>query len=178
VIYVGTFSKTIFPALRLGFLVVPTDLVGAIARARSASDVHPPIFEQLILAEFMAAGHYERHLRRMQAVYAERLDTLQRAVDQSGLPLRLRPVHSGLHAVADLEDVEAEAVWREASSRNIELMPMSAYFEDPQRAASSLLLGFGSISPAVIRAGVTQLAAAIQVAQREQRRPAGNVSSR
>ena len=167
VIYVGTFSKTTFPALRLGFLILPTHLVSEVARARCASDVHPPIFEQMVLAEFMTSGHYERHLRRMQGAYAERLDALQRAVNQSGAPLRLRPVHSGLHAVADLEDSDAEAVWREARSRNIESMPLSAYCVDRARASSSLLLGFGSISAPAIRAGVAQLALAIEAVRRE-----------
>jgi GntR family transcriptional regulator/MocR family aminotransferase len=166
VIYVGTFSKTTFPALRLGFLILPTHLVSEVARARCASDVHPPLFEQRVLAEFMTSGHYERHLRRMQGAYAERLDALQRAINQSGAPLRLRPVHSGLHAVADLADIDAEAVWREARSRNIESMPLSAYFADRARAGSSLLLGFGSISPSTIRAGVSQLALAIDAVQR------------
>jgi DNA-binding transcriptional MocR family regulator len=76
-------------------------------------------------------------------------------------------VHSGLHAVADLEGLNAEAVWREASSRNIESMPLSAYFVDRARAACSLLLGFGSISPPAIRAGVSQLTLAIDAVRRE-----------
>jgi len=169
VIYVGTFSKTIFPALRLGFLIAPTDLVSGIARARFASDVHPPLFEQTVLAEFMTAGHYERHLRRMQAAYSERLDALQRAIERSGAPLRVRPVHSGLHAVADLEGIDAETLWRAAASHSIELMPLRAYFLDQGRAPNSLLLGFGSVSPSSIRAGASQLAAVIDTVRRERK---------
>jgi GntR family transcriptional regulator/MocR family aminotransferase len=165
VIYVGTFSKTLFPALRLGFLIVPRDLVDGFARARLASDVHPPLLEQAIVAEFMARGHYQRHLRRMRAVYAERLDALRQSIERSGAPLRLRPVHTGLHAVADLEGVAAEDVFREASARHIEVMALSHYHRaagvKPQNA---LLLGFGAVPPGVIRADVPQLAAAIDAA--------------
>jgi len=164
VIYVGTFSKTLFPALRLGFLIVPRDLVDGIARARLASDVHPPLLEQAIVAEFMARGHYQRHLRRMQAAYAERLEALRQSVERCGAPLRLRPVHTGLHAVVDLEGVGAEEVYREAESRHIEVMPLSHYYysDDPQNA---LLLGFGAVPPGVIRGAMPELATAIEAAR-------------
>jgi len=166
VIYAGTFSKTLFPALRLGFLIVPSDLVDGFIRARMASDVHPPVLEQMILSEFMTRGHYQRHVRRMQAEYAERLQTLRTAIDRTGAALRLRPVHSGIHAVADLEDVDAERVFTEAAARNIEVMPLSAYYYGGGERANALLLGFGTCRPAAIRAGMWKLAAAIDAARR------------
>jgi GntR family transcriptional regulator/MocR family aminotransferase len=165
VIYAGTFSKTLFPALRLGFLIVPSDLVDGFVRARVASDVHPPVLEQMILSEFMTRGHYQRHVRRMQAEYAERLHALRMAVDRTGAALRLRPVHSGLHAVADLEDVDAERVFTEATERNIEVMPLSAYYYGGGERSNALLLGFGACRPAAIRAGMWRLAAAIDAAR-------------
>ena len=67
VIYVGTFSKTLFPALRLGFLIVPRDLQAGFITARLATDLHPPVLEQLVLAMFISRGHYARHVRRMQS---------------------------------------------------------------------------------------------------------------
>lgn len=169
VIYVGTFSKTLFPALRLGFLIVPTDLVDGFARARVAGDLHPPNLEQAIVAEFMARGHYQRHLRRMQGAYAERLDALRGAIEASGAPLRLRPVHSGLHAVADLEGADAERVALEAAARKIEVMPLSHYYfggePDDVEPPNALVLGFGAVSPGVIRAKMAQLVAAIDAAR-------------
>jgi GntR family transcriptional regulator/MocR family aminotransferase len=165
VIYVGTFSKTLFPALRLGFLVVPSDLVDGFVRARLASDFHPPMLEQMILAEFMTRGHYERHVRRMQAEYAERLHALHGAVHRTGAALRIRPVHSGLHAVADVEGVDAERVCTEAAARNIEVTPLSNYYYGTGARQNALLLGFGSCKPAVIRASMWQLAAAIDAAR-------------
>ncbi|MEO8177867.1 MAG: GDSL-type esterase/lipase family protein [Deltaproteobacteria bacterium] len=142
-------------------LVVPGDLVDGFARARLASDVHPPVLEQSILAAFMLRGHYQRHLRRMQAVYAERLDALQSAIERTGAALRLRPVHSGLHAVADLETGDAEQVARAAAARNLETMPLSAYHYTHTEPSNALVLGFGAVRPVAIRAGVSQLAAAI-----------------
>jgi GntR family transcriptional regulator / MocR family aminotransferase len=165
VIYVGTFSKTLFPSVRLGFLIVPSDLVEGFVRARFASDVHPPLLEQMILAEFMSRGHYERHIRRMQAEYAERLHALRSAIDRTGAGLRLRPAHSGLHAVADLEGVDAERVCMEAAARNVEVTPLSNYYYGSQAPPSALLLGFGACSPAVIRASMWRLVAAIEAAQ-------------
>jgi GntR family transcriptional regulator/MocR family aminotransferase len=160
VLYVGTFSKTLLPALRIGYVIVHSDLIDAFTAARLASDLHPPVLEQAVLAAFIQRGHYQRHVRRMLGVYAERLQALATAVAQSGAPLRLRPVCSGLHAVADLEGADAERVAWAASARNLEVMPLSAYYygSEPDNA---LVLGFGSVRPAALRAGLERLAATI-----------------
>ena len=160
VIYLGTFSKTLFPALRLGFLIVPRDLVGGFVTARLATDLHPPVLEQMVLAEFIGRGHYARHLRRMQAAYGERLDALKRALERSGAPLRLRPVHAGMHAVVDVEGVSAERLHAEAAALGVESMPLDAYYFGAARGPNALLLGFGAVPPAAIRAGVAKLARA------------------
>src|SRR5215211_5883732 len=82
VIYLGTFSKVLFPALRLGYLVVPPDLVDAFVNARALLDRHSPILEQVVLADFIAEGHFLRHIRRMRALYAERQAVLLAAADE------------------------------------------------------------------------------------------------
>jgi GntR family transcriptional regulator/MocR family aminotransferase len=175
VIYVGTFSKSMFPALRLGFLVVPRDLQAGFIRARLAADLHPPVFEQRVLAAFIGRGHFERHLRRMQSAYSERLDALQRAIARVGAPLRLRPVHAGMHAIVEVEGMAAERVHAAALTLGVESMPLSAYYEPgPVRASrppNALFLGFGAVSPTQIRTGVTRLARAIELARREQLSP-------
>src|SRR5689334_16091933 len=162
VIYLGTFSKTLFPALRLGFLIVPRDLASGFVTARLATDLHPPLLEQRVLAAFIQRGHYDRHLRRMRAVYAERLDALRRAFDRCDAPLRLRAVQAGMHAVVDLDGVNAERVHAEAARAGVESMPLSAYYCGPGRRPNALLLGFGAVPPAEIRAGVTKLARMIE----------------
>jgi len=167
VIYVGSFSKTLFPALRLGFLIVPADLHETVLRIRRTSDQHPPVLEQAVLAEFMAGGHYERHLRRLRAASRERLEAMVDAAGRHcGNALRVRPLHSGLHAVADLdESAPAELVSREALERGVEVMPLSAYYQTPRGTANALVLGFAAIRPEAMGPGMERLAAAIESAR-------------
>jgi GntR family transcriptional regulator/MocR family aminotransferase len=174
VIYLGTFAKSIFPALRLGFVIVPPDLQDRFLAIRRSTDLHPPILEQMALADFIAGGHYARHLRRMRAIYRERLEALTDAAEDvcAGL-LRLRPVPAGLHAVADLDGIDEERVYAEASQRGIEVAPLGMYFVR-RPTANGLLLGFASTRPDVLRHGMETLAASIEAA----RRPAHGQRSR
>jgi GntR family transcriptional regulator/MocR family aminotransferase len=166
VIYVGSFSKTLFPALRLGFLIVPPDLQPALLQARRAIDHHPPALDQAVLADFLAAGHFERHLRRMRTASRERLEALGAAAQRfCGGALRLRPVRTGLHAVADLEGVDADRVFREAAVRGVEVMPLAAYYSGPATPANALVLGFAAVSPEASSRGMERLAAAIDAAR-------------
>jgi GntR family transcriptional regulator / MocR family aminotransferase len=168
VIYVGSFSKTLFPALRLGYVIVPADLREAAASARRASDVHPPILEQGVLADLMASGAFERHLRRMRNEYRRRLAALCDAAARHGRGLfTLRPVTTGLHAVADLHGAKDTAVFREAAARNVEVMPVSVYCFDPRRRPmNGLVLGFGSVRPELLDEGMARLASAVRAARR------------
>jgi GntR family transcriptional regulator/MocR family aminotransferase len=168
VIYIGTFAKSIFPALRLGFLIVPPDLEGRFLAARRLSD--SPLLEQMALADFIAEGHYARHLRRMRSAYRERLEALQDSARRlCAGTLRLRTVHTGLHAVADIEGVDAERVYREATARGIEVTPLGMYFMG-QQTANALLLGFASTRPDDLRRGMEKLAASIDAARRPEHR--------
>jgi GntR family transcriptional regulator/MocR family aminotransferase len=169
VIYLGTFSKTVFPALRLGFLVVPSDLHPGFVAARLATDLHAPVLEQRVLSLFIQRGHYDRHLRRMQSAYGERLDALRRALAKSGAPLKLRPVQAGMHAVVDVEGINAEQLHVAALARGIETMPLSTYYLGEGPRPNALLLGFGAVSPAGIRAGIDQLARAAAAVAASQR---------
>ncbi len=169
VIYVGTFSKTLFPTLRLGFLVVPPDLREQMAAARRTLEFQPPILNQAVLADFLAAGHYERHLRRMRSAYRERLDAMREAVERHcGGALRLRPVAAGLHAVADLEGADADRVFHEAAARGVEALPLAMYYAAAP-AANALVLGFGPVRPEESGPAMEQIAAAIEAARRATR---------
>ncbi len=166
VIYLGTFAKSIFPALRLGFVIVPNDLTEAFHATRRAADVHPPLLEQMALADFIGDGHYATHLRRMRSVYRERLEALDTAARELCRgALRLRPVQTGLHAVADLDGVDEERVCQEARDRGIEVAPVGTYYIGRQ-TARGLLLGFASMPPEALRRGMEALAAAIDAARR------------
>lgn len=172
VIYIGTFSKSVFPAMRLGFVVVPADLTERFLAARRAADLHPPLLEQLALADFIREGHYQTHLRRMRRVYRERAEALEAAaLEFCRGALRLRPIQTGLHAVADLDGVDEERVWEEARERGVEVAPMGPYYVR-RHPANGLLLGFGSVPPDALRKGMERLAASIDAARRPMRRHA------
>jgi GntR family transcriptional regulator / MocR family aminotransferase len=167
VIYVGSFSKTLFPALRLGYVIVPRDLHASITNARRASDLHPPGLLQEVVAEMMLEGHFERHLRRMNTHHRERLEALDESLRRyCNGALTLRPVTTGLHAVADLQEANAESVFREALALGVEAMPLSSYYAGRRRAPSNaLVLGFGGVPSKVVKESVKRLAGAIQAAK-------------
>jgi GntR family transcriptional regulator/MocR family aminotransferase len=184
VIYVGTFSKALFPSLRLGFLIVPADLHERLVAVRRATDLHPPALDQLVLADFMIGGHFDRHVRRMRAVYGERLEAMAFAAKRyCAGALRLRPTQTGLHAVADVEGVDAAAVSAEAAARGIEVMPLSEYWLGRPAGPNGLMLGFAAVRPDALHRGMERLADAIEAArdgglQRANRRAAAVVQRR
>jgi DNA-binding transcriptional MocR family regulator len=94
----------------------------------------------------------------MQVAYAERLDALRRAIARTGAPLRLHPVQAGMHAVADVLGLDAERLHTAALACGIETMPLSAYYPGAGPRPNAWLLGFGAVTPAALRAGVTRLA--------------------
>ena len=169
VIYVGSFSKTLFPGLRLAYVIVPPDLHLPMVKARLASDIHPQSFLQGVVADFIGEGHFERHVRRMNMEYRSRLQALEEAMRRycQGA-LELRPVTTGLHAVADVLMADDATVAREAFERGIETMPLSAYYSKrTESSVNGLLLGFGSVPPRVVTESVKRLAAAVEAASRD-----------
>ncbi len=167
-VYVGTFAKTLFPALRLGFLILPRELVAGVHAARRAADVHPPTLDQAVLADLMAGGHYDTHLRRMRSAYRERLEALNTAARRhcDGL-LAVRPARTGLHVVADLRAAaDAGAVARRARELGVEVMPVSAYYLSRCTPVNALVLGFGCVRPDDMDEGMRRLASAIESVDR------------
>ncbi len=162
VVYVGTFSKVLFPSLRLGYLVVPPDLVDAFVTARELSDRQPPGVDQAVLAEFIAEGHFARHLRRTRALYAERQAVLvEEAHDRLSGRLEVGPAEAGMHLVGWLppEENDAEAS-RRAAGHGVEAPAVSLYGETAD-GRGGLLLGYAAVGDAEIRDGVRRLAAAL-----------------
>ncbi len=167
VIYVGSFSKTLYPSLRLGFLIVPPDLQDGLVAARAAADQHPPVLDQTVLADFIVEGHFARHLRRMRLAYRERLEAMTAAAERfCGGALRVRPTRTGLHAIAELDGADATAVSREAAARGVEATPLSAYVTGREKPANALVLGFAAVRPEAARRGMERLAGAIEAARR------------
>jgi GntR family transcriptional regulator/MocR family aminotransferase len=159
VLYLGTFSKVLSPALRLGYLVVPPALVEAFTAARMNADGYAPAMEQAVLAEFMAQGHFARHLRRMRRIYAERQAALLTETSRVlGDMLHVTPDATGLHLVGWLPaGTDDQALARRLAAANVVAFPLSLFHlaEAPRPA---LLLGYAAASPAEIHAGIQQLA--------------------
>ncbi|NOJ95663.1 PLP-dependent aminotransferase family protein [Corallococcus coralloides] len=166
VVYVGTFSKSMFPGLRLGFLVVPPSLVDVFSAARAASPAPASTLEQAALAVFLAEGHFARHLRRMRAAYRERGEALLEALhgDCSGI-LTPRPCDTGMQVCASLAAPLSDLRVRdEAARKGVEVAALSDYFLG-RRRESGLVFGFGGMRPDDMRAGTRALAQALETAR-------------
>ena len=168
VLYLGTFSKTLFPALRLGYFIVPERLIDAFLAARAVSDRHSPVLEQAVLADFIAEGHYARHVRRMRTLYAERQHCLLEAAHQelNGL-LDLTPADAGMHLVGWLpRDISDQDATSAAIAQGVETIPLSSYAMAPL-SRGALLLGYAGFATAAIRMGVKRLAVALRQVQKQ-----------
>ena len=161
VIYVGTFSKTIFPALRLGYLVVPENLIDVFAAARALFDSHSPSIDQAILTDFIEEGHFARHIRRMRALYAERQDVLVSAAKKrlAGL-LEVNADEAGMHLVGWLPDnADDKIASQKAAQHGVEIKPLSAYFIEPSpQQRGGLILGYTAFTGGQIRNAIGRLA--------------------
>src|SRR5262245_23801541 len=156
VIFSGSFSKVLFPSLRLGYVVLPPDLVEPFAAAISVTTRHAPLLDQAVLADFITGGHLGRHIRRMREVYAERhtvlVDTAREEL--KGL-LEVCPIEAGLQTVGWLPTgVDGTRVARLAAARGVEVKP---FREEGDADPRALQLGFAAVDAAEIRRGLRVL---------------------
>jgi GntR family transcriptional regulator/MocR family aminotransferase len=163
VLFAGSFNKVLFPSLRLGYLVVPPDLVPRFAATKSVTSRHPPLLEQAVLCDFITEGHFGRHLRRMREVYAERLSVLLDSARErmAGL-LEISSVEAGLQTAGWLcGGIDGESAAKAAAARDVEVTPLSRYSRR-HLAREGLQLGFAAVDLSEIRRGVRELAAALE----------------
>jgi GntR family transcriptional regulator / MocR family aminotransferase len=168
VLFAGSFSKVLFPSLRLGYLVVPPDLVDRFAAAQSITHRHAPLLDQAALADFIAGGHFGRHLRRMRQVYAERLAALLASAGRR-LPglLEISSVEAGLQTVGWLQGgIDEEDAAQAAARRGVEVTPLGRYGRRRQPRAG-LQLGFAAVDTGEIERGVRDLALALEELHRK-----------
>ena len=163
VLFAGSFSKVLFPSLRLGYLVVPSDLLERLQAIKSLTNRHAPLLDQAVLCDFMTEGHLGRHVRRMREVYAERLAALVRAAgEELGDFVEISPVEAGLQTAAFFRrDISAPAVADAAAARGVEVVPLSRYSSRPL-VRDGLLLGFAAVDAVEIGRGVKELAAILK----------------
>jgi GntR family transcriptional regulator/MocR family aminotransferase len=163
VIYVGTFAKLLFPALRLGFMVLPPELAGRIVNALSTTGQFAPLLLQAALADFITEGHMSRHLKRMRRIYAQRRQLFREIVSERLRDeITLSPAEAGIQVVgylrAGIDDIK---VSQAAARRAINVSPLSKYFQNTA-PTQGLVLGYAACDAAQTRDGVERLAAAIR----------------
>lgn len=163
VLYVGTFGKVAFPALRLGYLVLPPALVPAFSQRRAVDVRHSEVSTQAVMAEFMAAGHFQRHIRRMRRAALNRRNTLL-----DGWPMAipgvgdLPAVSAGLHLTVKVESIDREQQLIEQAARvDVEISGLSHYWlpdsTTPRDRRAGLVLGFAAVPEAAIKAALARL---------------------
>jgi GntR family transcriptional regulator / MocR family aminotransferase len=167
IVYAGSASKTLAPALRLGWLVVPPQLLDAVTDLKDLADCGTARIEQHAFASFLSRGELDRHLRRMRARYRRRRDLLIEAVADVLPEATVRGIAAGLHATVELPDHHDErGILDEARARRIDLTTMGEFWLEPNSGPPTLLLGYAQIPEPAIRAAVAELAEAVRTAER------------
>jgi GntR family transcriptional regulator/MocR family aminotransferase len=163
VIYVGSFGKTLFPGLRIGYLVAPESLAESFATASAELYREGQLLQQAVLAEFIAEGHFTSHIRKMRTLYGQRRQTLlDAAARRYGTALPAMGGDAGLHLVMQLPDgSDDRAVAAAALERNIVVRPLSGYYAAPARARPGLLIGYACVPDEQIAPAFETLADAI-----------------
>lgn len=154
VIYIGTFSKVLFPSPRVGYLVIPPGLVEHFVATRHAMDVSPPHLYQAVLADFINEGHFSSHLRRMRLAYGERRKILVDSLrEECGSLLQIHGAEAGMHLTVTLpKGYRDRSLSTQAARQNLWLWPLSpSYLGTPSR--QGFILGFGGTTAAEIKRG-------------------------
>jgi len=164
VIYCGTFSKTLAPALRVGFAIVPAPLVPAFVRLRTLTDRGTDAFTQATLAEFMRQGLLSPHIRRMRTEYGRRRDALLEAMARIVHHATPLAAPGGLHMVAQLPDeMDENAAVRACRARELAVSPLAAYYPGTPRMRG-LVIGFAATPVSMANEVARRLEAALMAA--------------
>jgi GntR family transcriptional regulator/MocR family aminotransferase len=167
VVYLGTFSKTMFPALRLGFIVWPRVLLHAAQGVTGAMVRAGRVAEQRALAAFIQEGEYTRHLRRMRRLYAARQHALRQAIaDHWPLPGRVWGGQAGLHLVLDLPPageggVADQTLVAAVAAHRLSPRPLSAYLTGGPTGFNGLVIGYANTPEAAMPGAIRQLASCL-----------------
>jgi len=163
VIYIGTFSKTLFPSLRLGYIVIPLGLVNRFLAVRQVMDVYPPHLYQDVLQDFIEEGHFARHVRRTRLLYSERRSALVEAIRKEfGTSVEILGAEAGMHLVATLpKGLHDHPIAEQAGLQNVWLWPLSSCYLG-RTPRQGFILGFGSTTPREIPKAVARLRAVIE----------------
>jgi GntR family transcriptional regulator/MocR family aminotransferase len=167
VVYMGTVSKTLAPALRLGWLVLPPRLVDPVLAQKVLVDHGCPTIEQLALARLFESGAYDRHLRQARRRYRERRDALVQALARHLPGARVTGLAAGLHAIARLERaVDGTELVRAAARHSVGVYPLGYAYMEVKPVHDGLVLGYANLAEPAIEEGIRRLAVALDEVQR------------
>jgi GntR family transcriptional regulator/MocR family aminotransferase len=168
VIYIGTFSKVLYPGLRLAYLVVPQALAEAFTVGNAELYREGRLAEQAALAEFIEAGHFSTHIRRMRTLYQERLEILRGLLQRElGEAITCLGGHAGLHLPVRFNaPVDDAALAAQALGQGVICMPLSGYSVAPDTRRSGMILGFAAVRPEQIAAPAHRLIRLVEAALR------------
>ncbi len=159
VIYVGTLSKSVSPALRLGYAVLPPPLIERCRHLKRLTDLHSPVLEQLALAHFIEEGHLERHIMKMKRIYRKRREAVIAAL-ATHYPRQLQIYGdvAGLHLVAEFgERALTEQTFADLEEAGVRLYPVERHAIRKGGHQSKVILGYGNLTPEEIEEGVRRI---------------------
>lgn len=165
VIYIGTFSKILSPALRLGYLVLPPTLVERCRYLKRLSDLHTSAFEQLTLARFIQEGHLERHIARMKKLYRQRRNVLKQSLfNHFPNQVKISGDSTGLHLIAEFVKVKfSPAILERVEQQRVRLYPVSMYTLFEEKHQQQAVLGYGNVEITEIEIGIQRLKTALSM---------------
>ncbi len=164
VIYVGSFSKILFPALRIGYAILPPSIIEPFLAIKWITDRRSPTLEQEALADFIQSGQYAKHVSQMGKLYASRRACLVNALDQEfGDRVHYFGDEAGLHLLIELDSMaNEELIAKRAMQYGTKIYPASDYYIDSKPSKATFLLGYSNLSESQIRTGIKLVARAEQ----------------
>ncbi|WP_028400145.1 PLP-dependent aminotransferase family protein [Ectobacillus panaciterrae] len=163
VIYVGTFSKILSPALRIGYAVLPPDLIERFRKLKWFTDRHTSTLEQLVLARFIEGGYLDRHVRRMKKIYRERREALVSCLQKHFADAKILGQAAGMHLVVELSGVHfTEEVMERVKEQGVMVYPVERYALQKGFHNSQIVMGYGSLTAEAIEKGVEKLKKALE----------------
>lgn len=163
VLYIGTFSKVLFPSLRIGYLVIPKNLVSIFTRAKWLCDRHLPNLEQQVLTEFINAGYLERHIRKMRSIYDKRRQVLVKALKKHfGKRAKIVGEKAGIHLMVRFNiNLSNEEIIQRAAKVGVEMMSANPHYLT-NHPTGEFIFGYGELTETQLREGVNRLAEIIR----------------
>ena len=163
VVYIGSTSKTLAPGLRIGWMVLPQHLVGAVALSKGLADAGSSVMDQIAFAQLLTSGGYDRHLRQMRRRYVTRRNTLLRALSRYLPQATVLGAAAGVHLTVRFpDDYPIGEVVRRAAELRVRVEPLQPCYDDPASAPPGLMLGYANLTESQIVAGVQALARAMR----------------